>query len=107
MLLAMLAATIALEREHRRDFSALQIRTANIENRVAKIEVAVKTSADAQGGKTKELVDDALAVAKVDLDLGDREHAGSALAVANKLIAERIAAKEALTPGVMENAAST
>jgi hypothetical protein len=59
------------------------------DKRMVGLTMAIKVLGDAQGGKTKDLVDDALTIAKAKNESGDTQAAARTLAIANELIAEQ------------------
>lgn len=71
---------------------------SSINAQIGSLRMAVKILADSQGGKTKELVDDALDLAKLDLDAGKSSQAQSALSIANAFIAEMKSSKIRVDP---------
>jgi hypothetical protein len=69
-----------------------------VEKHMASLQMAIKVLGDAQGGKTKELVDDALAISKLDIDTGHSIEARSAVSVATTLTAELKSSKVPADP---------
>jgi hypothetical protein len=78
-----------------------------VDKKTQALTMAVKVLADAQGGRTKELVDDALAIAQARLESGQMQAAHSALSIANRFIAEERAANGRLSDGTFKLAAHT
>lgn len=68
-------------------------RLANIDKHIARVEMAVRIIGAKQGGDTKTLIDEALAVAKNASDAGRTESAKSVLDIANHLLAEQQASR--------------
>jgi len=79
---------------------------SKIDRRIARIETAVRIIGAKQGGDTKTLIDEALAVAKAASDNGRTENAKAAMDIANRLLAERKNAQE-LAPQEFFDAAIT
>lgn len=69
-----------------------------IDKRIDSLTMAIKVLGDAQGGKTKELVDDALAIARMNVDVGNSNRAQSALSIANTFMAELKSSKVPADP---------
>jgi len=72
----------------------LDEKIAGIDGHLTKVETAVRIIGAKQGGDTKALIDEALAVAKNASDSGRTEGAKTVLHIANRLLAERIASRE-------------
>jgi hypothetical protein len=70
------------------EFSKVSERIDKIDKRMTNLTMAVKILGDAQGGKTKELVDDALTVAQMKNASGDTQAAARLLVMANELVAQ-------------------
>jgi hypothetical protein len=77
------------------ELSKIDGRMGDIDKRMARLETAIRILSDAQGGNTKELVHEALTVARAKIESGNTESACKLVAVANKLIAHE---KEANVP---------
>lgn len=71
---------------------------SSIKAQIGSLKMAVKILADSQGGRTKELVDDALAISKANLDAGNSKEAQSALSIANAVMAELKSSKVPADP---------
>jgi len=69
-----------------------------IDKRMDGLKMAIKVLGDAQGGKTKELVDDALTISKLNLDAGKSIQAQSALSIANAFMADLNSSKIQVDP---------
>ena len=71
------------------EFSKIDEQMEKIDKHMGKLDIAIKILAEKQGGETKELVNDALAVVRMKLDSGQADQARSALSIANKLMVEQ------------------
>jgi hypothetical protein len=78
-----------------------------LDKRMGKLEIAMRIVAEKQGGDTKELVNDALAVVRMKLESGQTEQARSALSIANKLMAAQKSSNVPLSRGFFEQASKT
>ena len=67
---------------------------AKIDKHISRVETAVRIIGAKQGGDTKTLIDEALAVAKNAADAGRTESAKNVLGIANHLLAEQKASRE-------------
>lgn len=72
----------------------LKSELSGIDKHIARVETAVRIIGAKQGGDTKTLVDEALAVAKNASDSGRAESAKNVLDIANHLLAEQKASRE-------------
>ncbi len=71
---------------------------SSINAQMVSLRMAVKVLAEAQDGKTKELVNDALAISAMNLGAGKSSQAQSALSIANQLMAELKSSKVPANP---------
>lgn len=69
---------------------------AKLDKHIGRVETAVRIVGAKQGGDTKTLIDEALAVAKNAADAGRTESAKNVLGIANRLLAEQKASREQL-----------
>src|SRR5579863_1659574 len=67
---------------------------SKIDKHISRVEMAVRIIGAKQGGDTKTLIDEALAVAKNASDSGRTESAKAVLGIANRLLAEQKASLE-------------
>jgi hypothetical protein len=76
------------------EISKLDDRIAGIDKHISRVESAVRMVGAKEGGDTKTLIDEALAVAKNASDAGRAESAKTVLGIANRLLAEQKASRE-------------
>jgi len=76
------------------EISKLDERIAGLDKHIARVETAVRIVGAKQGGDTKTLIDEALAVAKNASDAGRTQSAKAVLDIANRLLAEQKASLE-------------
>jgi hypothetical protein len=76
------------------ELSRIDKSVAGLDKHIARVESAVRMVGAKQGGDTKTLVDEALAVAKNASDGGQTESAKTVLDIANRLLAEQKASRE-------------
>lgn len=72
----------------------LKSELSGIDKHIARVETAVRIIGAKQGGDTKTLIDEALAVAKNDSDAGRTGSAKRVLDIANRLLAEQKTSRE-------------
>src|SRR5207248_2315219 len=75
-----------------------------LDKRTTKIETALKLLADSQGGKTKELIDDALAAAQMQNEFGNERASSGLLHSVEQIIAEEKTAKVYAPPAFFSEA---
>lgn len=75
-----------------------------IDKRMVNLTMAIKVLGDAQGGKTKELVDDALTIAQAKAQAGDVQAAARIVNMANELIAEEKQKRQTAPQEFFQNA---
>jgi hypothetical protein len=83
----------------------LKTELSGIDKHIARVETAVRIIGAKQGGDTKTLIDEALAVAKNASDAGRTENAKVVLNIANRLLAEQKASREPVPQEFFDNAA--
>jgi hypothetical protein len=76
-----------------KELAAVDSKIEGLDKRTTKIETALRLLADSQGGKTKELIDDALAAAKIQKDFGNEQASARLLRTIQKIIEEEKTAK--------------
>jgi hypothetical protein len=76
------------------EISKLDDRISGLDKHIARIETAVRIVGAKQGGDTKTLIDEALAVAKNAADEGRTQSAKAVLDIANRLLAEQKASRQ-------------
>jgi hypothetical protein len=80
------------------EFAKVGDRMGGIDGRMARLETAIRILSVAQGGNTKELVDEALKVAQFKIESGNAESAKRVLAIADRILAENKAKKVVADP---------
>jgi hypothetical protein len=76
------------------EISKLNDRIANVDKHIARVETAVRIVGAKQGGDTKTLIDEALAVAKNASDAGRTDSAKKVMDIANRLLTEQRISRE-------------
>src|SRR6266705_672954 len=85
-------------------FSHLETQIHSVDKHISRVETTVRIVGTKQGGDTKTLIDEALAVAKNASDAGRTESAKAVLDIANRLLAEQKASREPAPQEFFDNA---
>jgi hypothetical protein len=87
------------------ELNKLDDRIAGLDKHISRVESAVRIVGARQGGDTKTLIDEALAVAKNDSDAGRTEGAKLVLDIVNRLLQEEKASREPAPQEFFDSAA--